>query len=104
MGWIAFGVLAFLFFPLALFSWRKWIDPWRDVEELAQAVVEKKPPRKFLISANPHSRRIGLALETLTDRQREIEERLREGESSVQAVFGAMLEDSWWWTISAGSG
>ncbi|PYJ09197.1 MAG: PAS domain-containing sensor histidine kinase [Verrucomicrobia bacterium] len=92
MGWIAFGVLAFLFFAIALFAWRKWIDPWRDVEELAQAVVEKKPPRKFLISANPHSRRIGLALETLTDRQREIEERLREGESSVQAVFGAMLD------------
>ena len=92
MGWIAFGVLAFLFFAIALFAWRKWIAPWRDVEELAQAMVEKKPPRKFLISANPHSRRIGLALETLTDRHREIEERLREGEFSVQAVFGAMLD------------
>ena len=92
MGWIAFSVLAIVFFATALFAWRRWIAPWKDVEELSQAVVEKRPPRKFLISANPQSRRTGLALETLTDRQRELEERFREGESSVQAVFGAMLD------------
>lgn len=92
MGWIAFSVLAVVFFATALVAWRRWIAPWKDVEELSQAVVEKRPPRKFLISANPQSRRTGLALETLTDRQRELEERFREGESSVQAVFGAMLD------------
>jgi len=92
MGWIAFGVLAIIFFATALLAWRRWIVPWKDVDELSQAVVEKRPPRKFLISANPQSRRTGLALEALTDRQRELEERFREGESSVQAVFGAMLD------------
>ena len=51
-----------------------------------------RAPRKFLISGNPHARRIGLALENLTDRRRELEERVREGELSVQAVFGAMLD------------
>jgi two-component system phosphate regulon sensor histidine kinase PhoR len=92
MGWIAFGVLAIVFFATALMAWRRWVVPWKDVDELSQAVVEKRPPRKFLISANPQSRRTGLALEVLTDRQRELEERHREGESSVQAVFGAMLD------------
>jgi two-component system phosphate regulon sensor histidine kinase PhoR len=92
MGWVAFGVLAIVFFATALVAWRRWIAPWKDVEELSQAVVEKRPPRKFLISANPQSRRTGLALEVLTGRQRELEERFREGESSVQAVFGAMLD------------
>jgi two-component system phosphate regulon sensor histidine kinase PhoR len=92
MGWIAFGVLAIVFLATALIAWRRWIAPWKDVEELSQAVVEKRPPRKFLISANPQSHRTGLALEILTDRQRELEERHREGESSVQAVFGAMLD------------
>jgi two-component system phosphate regulon sensor histidine kinase PhoR len=76
----------------ALAVWRKWIAPWKDVEELADAIVEHRAPRKFLISGNPHARRIGLALENLTDRRREMEERLREGELSVQAVFGAMLD------------
>ena len=92
MGWFAFCLLAVAFLMTALVVWRRWIAPWKDVEELSQAVVDKRPPRKFLISANPQSRAIGLAFERLADRQRELEERFREGEFSVQAVFGAMLD------------
>ena len=92
MGWFAFCALVAVVFVTALAIWRRWVTPWKDVEELSRAIVEKRPPRKFLINANPHSRSIGLALETLTDRQRELEERFREGEFSVQAVFGAMLD------------
>jgi two-component system phosphate regulon sensor histidine kinase PhoR len=92
MGWFALCLLAAVFIVTALVVWRRWIAPWKDVEELSQAIVDKRPPRKFLISANPQSRRIGLALEMLADRQRELEERFREGEFSVQAVFGAMLD------------
>ena len=92
MGWFALCLLAVVFIVTALVAWRRWIAPWKDVEELAQAIVDKRPPRKFLISANPQARKIGVALEMLTDRQRELEERFREGEFSVQAVFGAMLD------------
>jgi two-component system, OmpR family, phosphate regulon sensor histidine kinase PhoR len=92
MGWLAFSALVAVVLMTALAVWRRWIAPWKDVEELSQAVADKSPPRKFLISANPQSRKIGLALELLVDRQRELEERFREGEFSVQAVFGAMLD------------
>jgi two-component system, OmpR family, phosphate regulon sensor histidine kinase PhoR len=92
MVWFAFCGLLAVVLVIAFAVWRKWIAPWNDVDELSQAIVDKRPPRKFLVSANPQSRRIGLALETLIDRQRELEERLREGEFSVQAVFGAMLD------------
>ena len=92
MVWVALCLLATVLIATWLVVWRKWIAPWKDVEELSRAVVEKRPPRKFLISANPQSRNIGLALEMLVDRQRELEERFREGEFSVQAVFGAMLD------------
>jgi two-component system phosphate regulon sensor histidine kinase PhoR len=92
MGWLAFCGLLAVVFVIAVAVWRKWIAPWKDVKELANAVVEQKAPRKFLISGNPDARRIGLALETLTDRRRELDERLRESELSVQAVFGAMLD------------
>ena len=92
MVWFAFFRLIAVVFATALAVWRRWIAPWKDVEELSRAIVDKSPPRKFLISANPQSRNIGLALEMLVDRQREIEERFREGELSVQAVFGAMLD------------
>jgi two-component system phosphate regulon sensor histidine kinase PhoR len=92
MVWFAFCGLIAVVLVTAFAVWRKWIAPWNDVDELSQAIVDKRPPRKFLVSANPQSRRIGLALEVLIDRQRELEERFREGEFSLQAVFGAMLD------------
>jgi two-component system phosphate regulon sensor histidine kinase PhoR len=90
MVWLAFCGLIAVVFATALAVWRRWIAPWKDVEELSRAIVDKSPPRKFLISANPQSRNIGLALEMLNDRQRELEDRFHEGEFRVQAVFGAM--------------
>ena len=92
MVWFALCLLAAVVVVAALVVWRRWIAPWKDVEELSRAIVDRSPPRKFLISSNPESRSIGLALELLIDRQRELEERFREGEFSVQAVFGAMLD------------
>ena len=92
MGWFAFCVLAALVLVAGVVVWRKWISPWKEARELADAIVEERPPRKFLLSGNPEARRIGLALETLTDRRRELEGRVREGELSVQAVLGAMLD------------
>ena len=92
MVWFALGLFAAVFAVTMLVVWRRWIAPWKDVEELSRAIVDKSPQRKFLISSNPQSRSIGLALELLVDRQRELEERFREGEFSVQAVFGAMLD------------
>src|SRR5436190_4005880 len=92
MGWFAFSLLLGVFVVVGFIVWQRWISPWRDVEALSKAIVDKAPPRKFLISANPQSRNIGLALETLVDRQRQMEERYRDGEFSVQAVFGAMLD------------
>jgi two-component system phosphate regulon sensor histidine kinase PhoR len=92
MVWFALCLFATVLLGTGLVVWRRWIAPWKDVEELSRAIVDQSPPRKFLISSNPQSRSIGLALERLVDRQRELEERFREGEFSVQAVFGAMLD------------
>ena len=92
MGWLAFCVLTAVTVATGFIVWRKWIAPWKHAAEVADAIVQRRAPRKFLISGNPHARSVGLALETLTDRRRELEDRVREGELSVQAVFGAMLD------------
>jgi len=92
MGWLAFFALAAVVLIAAIAFWRKWISPWKDARELADAVVEQRPPRKFLISGNPEAHRVGLALEKLMDRRRELETRVRESESSVQTVLSAMLD------------
>jgi two-component system phosphate regulon sensor histidine kinase PhoR len=90
MGWIAFYALIAVGLIAAFSFWRKWISPWKDARELADAIVEKRPPRKFLISGNPEARRVGLALETLMDRRGDLEKRVRESESSAQTILGAM--------------
>jgi two-component system phosphate regulon sensor histidine kinase PhoR len=90
MGWIAFYALLAVGLIAAFALWRKWISPWKDARELADAIVEKRPPRKFLISGNPEARRVGLALETLMDRRGDLEKRARESESSAATILGAM--------------
>ena len=90
MGWIAFYVLLAVGLIAAFGMWRKWISPWKDARELADAIVEKRPPRKFLISGNPEALRVGLALETLMDRRGDLENRVRESESSAATILGAM--------------
>jgi two-component system phosphate regulon sensor histidine kinase PhoR len=92
MGWLAFFALAAVVLIAAIAFWRKWISPWKDAQELADAVVAARPPRKVLISGNPEAHKLGLALETLMDRRRELEMRVLESESSVQTVFAAMLD------------
>ncbi|MFZ1218564.1 MAG: ATP-binding protein [Chthoniobacterales bacterium] len=92
MGWLAFCGLAAVVIVAVVVIWRRWIGPWQDAEELVDAICAGRPPRKFLISANVRAQRVGLALEKLGDRQRALEERVREGELSTQTVFGAMLD------------
>ena len=92
MGWLAFTALVAVVLVAGLVVWRKWIAPWKDVDQLADDIVEHRAPRRFLISGNPHVRRVGLAFEKLAERRRELQERVRESEQSVQGVFGAMLD------------
>jgi two-component system phosphate regulon sensor histidine kinase PhoR len=90
MGWIAFYALVAVGLIVALAVWRKWISPWKDAKELADDIVEQRPPRKFLISGNPEARHVGLALEKLMDRRGDLEKRVRDSESSAQTILGAM--------------
>ena len=92
MGWIAFLALAAFALIATVAVWRKWVSPWKDAQELADAVVAQRPPRKVLISGNPEAHKVGLALETLMDRRRDLEKRVLESESSVETVFAAMLD------------
>ena len=90
MGWIAFCLLAGVVALIGLAVWRKWIAPWREAQEIADAVVEGRQPRKFLISGNEKARRIGLALETLATSRGALDKRVRESEGNLETVFGAM--------------
>lgn len=92
MGWAAFFVLAGAVALVAVGVWRRWISPWKDVQELADDVATGRQPRKFLVSGNAKARRIGLVLESVVQNRDALEKKLQESEASVQAVFGTMLD------------
>ena len=69
---------------------RRWIEPWRELEELVTAVVAGKRPRKFLMTGNARANALGLALEKLAARQNELERTATAGTNSLQSVLGAL--------------
>ncbi|CAN5162711.1 hypothetical protein BH20VER2_BH20VER2_13870 [soil metagenome] len=77
---------------VALYVWRRWIEPWGEVEELLGAIEAGKTSSKFLLSGNQRASVIGLHAEKIATRLQDLERRAQHGEYSVQAVFGAMLD------------
>ena len=90
MVWLALALAAGILLVVAVYVWRRWIEPWREVEELVHDIAAGRAPRKFLMSANRRARGIGLALEPLASRQLELERNVQEGTLSVQAILGAL--------------
>ncbi|MEP6821500.1 MAG: ATP-binding protein [Chthoniobacterales bacterium] len=69
---------------------RRWIEPWREIEELVTAIVGRKSPRKFLITANERANAIGLSLEKFAAKQSELERLAHEGGAGLQNILGAL--------------
>src|SRR4051812_41019143 len=92
MGWVAFFALAAVVLIAAIAVWRKWIAPWKDASELADAIVTQRPPRKLLIRGNREAGGVGLVLKQLMECRREIQKRVKESKTSVQTVISAMLD------------
>ena len=91
IGFVALAVvIAALLCVAGVVVWRRWIDPWRELEELVAAVVASEKPRKFLMTGNPRANALGLALETLAGRQRELLRTTSEGTRNVEAILGAL--------------
>ncbi|MEP6937007.1 MAG: ATP-binding protein [Chthoniobacterales bacterium] len=91
MGWLVLGAgIAVVLITIWLRVRRHWIEPWKELEELVTSIVERKQPRKFLMTGNPRANVLGLALEKFADRQRELERSANEGTHSVQNILGAL--------------
>ncbi|MGI8481308.1 MAG: sensor histidine kinase [Chthoniobacterales bacterium] len=71
---------------------RQWIRPWRELEQVVDDVINARAPRTFLVDGNPSAQRIGIALEGVLLRQRELANRAQEGELNVRTILGAMRD------------
>lgn len=92
MAWILAIVVCVGLFVLGRALWRTWVRPWRDVEGLVEDVINARAPRTFLVDGNAAAQRIGVALEDVFLRQRDLTSRAREGELNVRTILGAMRD------------
>ena len=75
---------------LALMAWRKWITPWRQVEELVDQIARGERPRTFLVQGGVQAQRLGLRLEKVSEDLQQLNKQVAKRESGMQTIFSAM--------------
>jgi two-component system phosphate regulon sensor histidine kinase PhoR len=91
MAWLLYAIVG-LAVALAWLVWRKWIVPWRQVEELVRQIERGEQPRTFVVDGANQPQRVALTLENLSARQREQARQIDERTSGDEAIFSAMQD------------
>jgi two-component system phosphate regulon sensor histidine kinase PhoR len=92
MWWAAAGLIVLTLAAIAFVIWRKWIAPWRDIEQLVRQIGRGEQPRTFLLGRAKEVQRVGVALEDILKRQRELNRQISERLSGDEAIFSAMQD------------
>jgi two-component system, OmpR family, phosphate regulon sensor histidine kinase PhoR len=89
MVWLLLGLLVGSTITFVLLR-RRWILPWRGLRELINQVGRGEQPRTFLVDGADETRRVGVALEEIFLRQRELDQHIAQRESGTQTILGAV--------------
>lgn len=93
MHWWVFGIALLLIAgSVAFFIRRVYLRPWQDLEHLLTTIGRGQQPSTFLLAGTSHASRIGLALEQLLDRQRQLDRQVTRDAAEVRAVFAALTD------------
>ena len=92
MWWLFLSVISVVFAAIALVAWRKWIAPWRHIDQLVRQIAGGERPRTFLVDGGTRAQRVGLALENVFRRQEQLDEQIAGRESGTQAILGGMQD------------
>src|SRR5213593_1484109 len=90
MIWLLLSAIIASTMALVLIAWRKWIAPWRQVEELVTEIGRGEQPRTFLIHGGAETQRIGLRLEKIFQDLTQLNKQIAKRESGMQTIFSAM--------------
>src|SRR5437763_4300680 len=90
MIWLLLCAIVAATIALALIAWRKWIAPWRQVEELVTEIGRGEQPRTFLVHGGAEPQRIGLRLEKIFNDLKQLTKQIAKRESGMQTIFAAM--------------
>ena len=92
MAWFVLILICAAFACIAFFAWRKWITPWRQVEDVITQVGCGERPRTFLMEGNAPAQRIGFQLEKIVDDLEQRQKQIAKRESGMQTIFSAMQD------------
>jgi two-component system, OmpR family, phosphate regulon sensor histidine kinase PhoR len=77
---------------IAFIVWRKWIAPWRQVEDVITQIGRGERPRTFLMEGGASAQRIGFQLEKIVGDLEESQKQIAKRESGMQTIFSAMQD------------
>jgi two-component system, OmpR family, phosphate regulon sensor histidine kinase PhoR len=92
MIWLLLCAIVAATIALAFIVWRKWIAPWRQVEELVVHIGQGERPSTFLIDGGVQAQRVGLRLEKVSEDLQQLKKQIAKRESGMQTIFSAMHE------------
>src|SRR5437868_3459019 len=92
MSWVLLAAIVGSTIAIVCVVWRKWIAPWSQIERLVKQVSRGEQPPTFLVDGGNESHRIGLALENILARQRELDRQIGERASGQTAILSAMQD------------
>ena len=92
MSWIVVVLICVALGSLAVIVWRKWIAPWRQIEDVVTQIEHGERPRTFLIEDGGQAQRIGFRLEKIFNELEQLNKQLAKRESGMQTIFSAMQD------------
>src|SRR5213076_2006930 len=90
MIWLLLCAIVATTIALAFIVRRKWIAPWRQVEELVVHIGQGERPSTFLIDGGAQAQRVGLRLEKVSEDLQQLKKQIAKRESGMQTIFSAM--------------
>jgi two-component system phosphate regulon sensor histidine kinase PhoR len=93
MLWWTLATAALLLLVTAAFVLQRlYLRPWRELEHLLTRIGRGEQPSTFLVGGITQARRVGLALERLLARQRELDRQVSKDAAEVRAVLAALTD------------
>ena len=92
MSWLLLVLICGLFGIIALIAWRRWIAPWREIDELAAQIGRGEQPPTFLLHGGAQAQRIGLRFEKIFQNLKQLDKQIAKRESGMQTIFSAMQD------------
>jgi two-component system, OmpR family, phosphate regulon sensor histidine kinase PhoR len=92
MLWWTLGIALLLVVAAAFVLQRLYLRPWRELEQLLTRIGRGEQPPTFLLGGITRARRVGLALEQLLARQRELDRQVSKDAAEVRAVLAALTD------------